>query len=163
MTINMAVEFFENIPTILSKIKVLQDVGLGYIKLGQPSTTLSGGESQRVKLATELAKRDTGKTLYVLDEPTTGLHFEDIRVLLGVLNKLVDKGNTIIVIEHNLDVVKSADYLIDMGPEGGNGGGTVVVSGTPEQVAACSQSYTGKFLAPLLKRDRERQAQLDAQ
>ena len=163
MTINMAVEFFENIPTILSKIKVLQDVGLGYIKLGQPSTTLSGGESQRVKLATELAKRDTGKTLYVLDEPTTGLHFEDIRVLLGVLNKLVDKGNTIIVIEHNLDVIKSADYLIDMGPEGGNGGGTVVVSGTPEQVAACSQSYTGKFLAPLLKRDRERQAQLDAQ
>ena len=119
MTINMAVEFFENIPTILSKIKVLQDVGLGYIKLGQPSTTLSGGESQRVKLATELAKRDTGKTLYVLDEPTTGLHFEDIRVLLGVLNKLVDKGNTIIVIEHNLDVIKSADYLIDMGPEGG--------------------------------------------
>ncbi len=116
MTINMAVEFFENIPTILSKIKVLQDVGLGYIKLGQPSTTLSGGESQRVKLATELAKRDTGKTLYVLDEPTTGLHFEDIRVLLGVLNKLVDKGNTIIVIEHNLDVIKSADYLIDMGP-----------------------------------------------
>ena len=122
MTINMAVEFFENIPTILSKIKVLQDVGLGYIKLGQPSTTLSGGESQRVKLATELAKRDTGKTLYVLDEPTTGLHFEDIRVLLGVLNKLVDKGNTIIVIEHNLDVIKSADYLIDMGPEGGRRG-----------------------------------------
>lgn len=120
MTINMAVEFFENIPTILSKIKVLQDVGLGYIKLGQPSTTLSGGESQRVKLATELAKRDTGKTLYVLDEPTTGLHFEDIRVLLGVLNKLVDKGNTIIVIEHNLDVVKSADYLIDRGPEAGS-------------------------------------------
>ena len=125
MTINMAVEFFENIPTILSKIKVLQDVGLGYIKLGQPSTTLSGGESQRVKLATELAKRDTGKTLYVLDEPTTGLHFEDIRVLLGVLNKLVDKGNTIIVIEHNLDVIKSADYLIDMGPEGGRRGGNV--------------------------------------
>lgn len=119
MTINMAVEFFENIPTILSKIKVLQDVGLGYIKLGQPSTTLSGGESQRVKLATELAKKDTGNTLYVLDEPTTGLHFEDIRVLLGVLNKLVEKGNTIIVIEHNLDVIKCADYLIDMGPEGG--------------------------------------------
>lgn len=127
MTINMAVEFFENIPTILSKIKVLQDVGLGYIKLGQPSTTLSGGESQRVKLATELAKRDTGKTLYVLDEPTTGLHFEDIRVLLGVLNKLVDKGNTIIVIEHNLDVIKSADYLIDMGPEGGRRGGNVLL------------------------------------
>ena len=129
MTINMAVEFFENIPTILSKIKVLQDVGLGYIKLGQPSTTLSGGESQRVKLATELAKRDTGKTLYVLDEPTTGLHFEDIRVLLGVLNKLVDKGNTIIVIEHNLDVIKSADYLIDMGPEGGRRGGNVLSQG----------------------------------
>ena len=129
MTINMAVEFFENIPTILSKIKVLQDVGLGYIKLGQPSTTLSGGESQRVKLATELAKRDTGKTLYVLDEPTTGLHFEDIRVLLGVLNKLVDKGNTIIVIEHNLDVIKSADYLIDMGPEGGRRGGNAFSQG----------------------------------
>ena len=114
MTINMAVEFFENIPSILSKVKVLQDVGLGYIKLGQPSTTLSGGESQRVKLATELAKKDTGKTLYVLDEPTTGLHFEDIRVLLGVLNKLVDKGNTIIVIEHNLDVIKCADYLLSL-------------------------------------------------
>ena len=126
MTINMAVEFFENIPTILSKIKVLQDVGLGYIKLGQPSTTLSGGESQRVKLATELAKKDTGNTLYVLDEPTTGLHFEDIRVLLGVLNKLVEKGNTIIVIEHNLDVIKCADYLIDMGPEGGRKGGQVL-------------------------------------
>lgn len=127
MTINMAVEFFENIPTILSKIKVLQDVGLGYIKLGQPSTTLSGGESQRVKLATELAKKDTGNTLYVLDEPTTGLHFEDIRVLLGVLNKLVEKGNTIIVIEHNLDVIKCADYLIDMGPEGGRKGGQVLL------------------------------------
>ncbi len=133
MTINMAVEFFENIPSILSKVKVLQDVGLGYIKLGQPSTTLSGGESQRVKLATELAKKDTGKTLYVLDEPTTGLHFEDIRVLLGVLNKLVDKGNTIIVIEHNLDVIKCADYLIDMGPEGGRNGGQVLFTGTPEE------------------------------
>ena len=131
MTINMAVEFFENVPTILGKIKVLQDVGLGYIKLGQPSTTLSGGESQRVKLATELAKRDTGKTLYVLDEPTTGLHFEDIRVLLGVLNRLVDKGNTVIVIEHNLDVIKSADYLIDMGPEGGRRGGNVLFAGAP--------------------------------
>lgn len=122
MTINRAVEFFENVPQILNKIKVLQDVGLGYIKLGQSSTTLSGGESQRVKLATELSKRDTGKTLYILDEPTTGLHFEDIRVLMGVLNKLVDKGNTVIVIEHNLDVIKMADYIIDMGPEGGKGG-----------------------------------------
>ena len=146
MTINMAVEFFENIPTILSKIKVLQDVGLGYIKLGQPSTTLSGGESQRVKLATELAKRDTGKTLYVLDEPTTGLHFEDIRVLLGVLNKLVDKGNTIIVIEHNLDVVKSADYLIDMGPEGGRRGGNVLFTGTPEALAKSGVGFTAPFL-----------------
>ena len=146
MTINMAVEFFENIPTILSKIKVLQDVGLGYIKLGQPSTTLSGGESQRVKLATELAKRDTGKTLYVLDEPTTGLHFEDIRVLLGVLNKLVDKGNTIIVIEHNLDVIKSADYLIDMGPEGGRRGGNVLFTGTPEALAKSGVGFTAPFL-----------------
>lgn len=122
MTINRAVEFFENVPQILNKIKTIQDVGLGYIKLGQSSTTLSGGESQRVKLATELSKRDTGKTLYILDEPTTGLHFEDIRVLMGVLNKLVDKGNTVIVIEHNLDVIKMADYIIDMGPEGGKGG-----------------------------------------
>ncbi len=146
MTINMAVEFFENIPTILSKIKVLQDVGLGYIKLGQPSTTLSGGESQRVKLATELAKKDTGKTLYVLDEPTTGLHFEDIRVLLGVLNKLVDKGNTIIVIEHNLDVIKCADYLIDMGPEGGRGGGQLLFAGTPEALAASGVGFTADFL-----------------
>jgi excinuclease ABC subunit A len=143
MTINMAVEFFENIPTILSKIKVLQDVGLGYIKLGQPSTTLSGGESQRVKLATELAKRDTGN---VLDEPTTGLHFEDIRVLLGVLNKLVDKGNTIIVIEHNLDVIKSADYLIDMGPEGGRRGGNVLFTGTPEALAKSGVGFTAPFL-----------------
>lgn len=146
MTINRAVEFFENVPQILNKIKVLQDVGLGYIKLGQSSTTLSGGESQRVKLATELAKRDTGKTLYILDEPTTGLHFEDIRVLMGVLNKLVDKGNTVIVIEHNLDVIKMADYLIDMGPEGGKGGGEVLSAGTPEEVAKSLQGYTPKFL-----------------
>ena len=146
MTINMAVEFFENVPTILSKIKVLQDVGLGYIKLGQPSTTLSGGESQRVKLATELAKRDTGKTLYVLDEPTTGLHFEDIRVLLGVLNRLVDKGNTVIVIEHNLDVIKSADYLIDMGPEGGKRGGNVLFTGTPEALSESGIGFTATFL-----------------
>lgn len=147
MTINMAVEFFENIPSIYHKVKVLQEVGLGYIKLGQPSTTLSGGESQRVKLGTELAKRDTGRTLYVLDEPTTGLHFEDIRVLLGVLNRLVDKGNTIIVIEHNLDVIKSADYIIDMGPEGGKQGGKVLFTGTPEEmVAAKTQSFTAPFL-----------------
>lgn len=152
MTINMAVEFFENIPAILTKIKVLQDVGLGYIKLGQPSTTLSGGESQRVKLATELAKRDTGKTLYILDEPTTGLHFEDIRVLLGVLNKLVDKGNTVIVIEHNLDVIKSADYVIDMGPEGGRRGGELLFEGTPEALAASGVGYTAPFLKEELKK-----------
>lgn len=153
MTINMAVEFFENIPSILSKVKVLQDVGLGYIKLGQPSTTLSGGESQRVKLATELAKRDTGKTLYVLDEPTTGLHFEDIRVLLGVLNKLVDKGNTIIVIEHNLDVIKCADYLIDIGPEGGRKGGQILFTGTPEEmIKKKTKSYTAPFLKEELKK-----------
>jgi len=155
MTINMAVEFFENIPTILYKIKVLQDVGLGYIKLGQPSTTLSGGESQRVKLATELAKKDTGKTLYVLDEPTTGLHFEDIRVLLGVLNKLVDKGNTIIVIEHNLDVIKCADYIIDMGPEGGRRGGQLLFAGTPEEMIAKKTSgFTAPFLRHELKNDQ---------
>ena len=151
MTINRAVEFFENIPSILNKIKVLQDVGLGYIKLGQPSTTLSGGESQRVKLATELAKKDTGKTIYILDEPTTGLHFEDIRVLMNVLNRLVDKGNTVIVIEHNLDVIKSADYLIDMGPEGGRGGGEVIVTGTPEEVAESMKGHTAPFVKEELK------------
>ncbi len=151
MTINMAVEFFENIPSILSKIKVLQGVGLGYIKLGQPSTTLSGGESQRVKLATELAKKDTGNTLYVLDEPTTGLHFEDIRVLLGVLNKLVEKGNTVVVIEHNLDVIKSADYIIDLGPEGGRRGGEILFAGTPEMLAAQQVGFT----APYLKEELE--------
>ncbi len=150
MTINQAVEFFENIPTILNKIKVLQDVGLGYIKLGQPSTTLSGGESQRVKLATELAKRDTGRTLYILDEPTTGLHFEDIRVLLGVLNRLTDKGNTVVVIEHNMDVIKSADYIIDMGPEGGREGGRVLASGTPEEICR-QETYTTQYLRQELK------------
>ena len=147
MTINMAVEFFENVPVILNKIKVLQDVGLGYIKLGQPSTTLSGGESQRVKLATELSKRDTGKTLYLLDEPTTGLHFEDIRVLMNVINRLVDKGNTVIIIEHNLDVIKMADYIIDMGPEGGHDGGQVMAVGTPETVAAAGGGCTAPYLA----------------
>lgn len=150
MTINQAVEFFENQPRILKKLKVLQEIGLGYIRLGQPSSTLSGGENQRVKLATELAKRDTGKTLFVLDEPTTGLHFEDIKVLLGVLNRLVDKGNTVLVIEHNLDVVKSADYVIDMGPAGGRNGGRIIAQGTPEEVAATS-SPTAPFLADELK------------
>ena len=151
MTINQAVEFFEAVPNILHKIKVLQDVGLGYIKLGQPSSTLSGGESQRVKLAAELSKRDTGKTVYVLDEPTTGLHFEDIKVLLDVLNRLVQKGNTVIVIEHNLDVIKCADYIIDMGPEGGQRGGNVVATGTPEQVATNKDSITGQYLKKELK------------
>jgi excinuclease ABC subunit A len=146
MTINQAVEFFEHVPAILNKIKVIQDVGLGYVKLGQPSTTLSGGESQRVKLATELSKRDTGKTLYILDEPTTGLHFEDIRVLMNVLNRLVDKGNSIIVIEHNLDVIKMADHIIDMGPEGGRGGGLVLATGTPEEVAMSDKGFTPKYL-----------------
>ena len=151
MTINQAVEFFENVPAILNKIKVIQEVGLGYIKLGQSSTTLSGGESQRVKLATELSKRGTGKTLYILDEPTTGLHFEDIRVLMDVLNRLVDQGNTVVVIEHNLDVIKMADYIIDMGPEGGKGGGTVLSTGTPEEVAMSEKGYTPQFLREELK------------
>ena len=146
MTINQAVEFFENQPNILNKIKTIQDVGLGYIKLGQSSTTLSGGESQRVKLATELSKRDTGQTLYILDEPTTGLHFEDIRVLLGVLNRLTDRGNTVIIIEHNIDVIKVCDYVIDIGPEGGRGGGEIICTGTPLEVANHPKSETGKFL-----------------
>ena len=150
MTINQAVEFFENIPSIISTLKVLQDVGLGYIKLGQPSTTLSGGESQRVKLAAELSKRDTGKTLYILDEPTTGLHFEDIRVLLSVLNRLVDKGNTVIVIEHNLDIIKCADHIIDMGPEGGKNGGYVLTTGTPEEVCV-QDTFTARYLKAELK------------
>ena len=151
MTINQAVEFFSNVPDILRKIKTIQDVGLGYIKLGQPSTTLSGGESQRVKLATELSKKDTGKTLYILDEPTTGLHFEDIRILMDVLQKLVDKGNTVIIIEHNLDVIKLADHIIDMGPEGGRGGGMVMSTGTPEEVAKSKNGYTPRFLKEELK------------
>ena len=146
MTINEAVEFFENIPSIIQKIRTLKDVGLGYLTLGQASTTISGGEAQRVKLATELAKRDTGKTLYVLDEPTTGLHFEDIKVLMHVLNKLVDKGNTVLIIEHNMDVIKMADWIIDMGPEGGDRGGRIVCQGTPEEVAKCEASYTAKYL-----------------
>ena len=152
MTINQAVEFFENVPQILNKIKALQSVGLGYIKLGQSSTTLSGGESQRVKLATELSKRDTGQTLYILDEPTTGLHFEDIRMLMDVLQKLVDRGNTVIIIEHNLDVIKLADWLIDMGPEGGRGGGKLLFAGTPEDMVKSGVGYTSKFLAQVLKK-----------
>jgi excinuclease ABC subunit A len=151
MTINQAVDFFENHPSILNKIRTLQDVGLGYIKLGQSSTTLSGGESQRVKLATELSKRDTGKTLYILDEPTTGLHFEDIRVLMLVLNSLVDKGNTVIIIEHNIDVIKVADYIIDIGPEGGAAGGEVICVGTPHHIAQHEKSETGHFLKQELK------------
>ena len=151
MTINQAVEFFENVPEILRKIKSIQDVGLGYIKLGQPSTTLSGGESQRIKLATELSKRDTGKTIYILDEPTTGLHFEDIRILMQVLQQLVDRGNTVIIIEHNLDVIKQADWIIDIGPEGGRGGGQILATGTPEQVAKSKKGYTPKFIKLTLK------------
>ena len=152
MTINQAVEFFENVPDILRKIKSIQDVGLGYIKLGQPSTTLSGGESQRIKLATELSKRDTGKTMYILDEPTTGLHFEDIRILMQVLQQLVDRGNTVIIIEHNLDVIKQADWIIDIGPEGGRGGGQVLAAGTPEQVAKSKQGYTPRFIKEALEK-----------
>ena len=156
MTINQAVEFFENVPDILRKIKTIQDVGLGYIKLGQPSTTLSGGESQRVKLATELSKRDTGKTFYILDEPTTGLHFEDIRILMQVLRKLVDRGNTVVVIEHNMDVICQADHIIDMGPEGGRRGGTILSTGTPEEVAASKKGYTPRFLHEELQRNMQK-------
>ena len=151
MTISEAAEFFSSIPSIYPKLKAMEDVGLGYVKLGQPSTTLSGGESQRVKLAAELSRKETGSSIFLLDEPTTGLHFEDIKVLMGVLQKIVDKGNTIIVIEHNLDVIKSVDWLIDMGPEGGKGGGQIIAEGTPEEVAANKKSVTGKYLKPLLK------------
>lgn len=146
MTVEEAVNFFENQPRILRKIQTLSEVGLGYISLGQHATTLSGGEAQRVKLATELSKRDTGKTLYILDEPTTGLHFQDISHLLDVLQKLVDKGNTVLVIEHNMDVIKSADYIVDLGPEGGAGGGRIIAKGKPEEVARNPASFTGKFL-----------------
>ena len=161
MSVTEALAFFANIPQIKRKLQTLYDVGLGYVSLGQPATTLSGGEAQRVKLAKELHRRQTGKTFYILDEPTTGLHFEDVRQLLDVLQRLVDAGNTVLVIEHNLDVIKVADRIIDMGPEGGAGGGSVVVSGTPEEVAACDTSYTGKFLGPILERDLERQKMLD--
>ena len=152
MSVSEGVEFFQNIPSISRHLKTLEEVGLGYIKLGQPSTQLSGGEAQRVKLASELAKRSTGKTLYILDEPTTGLHFADVDKLLAVLDKLVDAGNTVVVIEHNLDVIKRADHIIDLGPDGGNRGGTIVTTGTPEEVAACPQSYTGQFLKKLLQK-----------
>ena len=152
MTINDSVEFFRGIPSIYHKIKTLQEVGLGYVRLGQPSTTLSGGESQRVKLATELSRRDTGRTLYILDEPTTGLHFDDVRVLLEVLDRLVERGNTIIVIEHNMEVIKMADYIVDLGREGGRGGGEIMFAGTPEQLVKLKDNYTGKFLAPELAR-----------
>ena len=162
MSVTEALAFFGNIPQIKRKLQTLYDVGLGYVRLGQPATTLSGGEAQRVKLAKELHRKQTGKTFYILDEPTTGLHFEDVRQLVDVLQRLVDAGNTVLVIEHNLDVIKVADRIIDLGPEGGNGGGRIVVSGTPEKVAACEKSYTGRFLKPLLERDRERMAALDA-
>ena len=152
MPIEEAAEFFAAVPTIARHMTTLNDVGLGYVRLGQPAPTLSGGEAQRVKLASELQKRSTGRTIYVLDEPTTGLHFEDIRKLLIVLQGLVDKGNTVIVIEHNLDVIKSADWIIDLGPEGGRGGGRVIAEGTPEQVAGMEHSHTGRFLAPVLAR-----------
>lgn len=156
MTVEEAVKFFENIPKIARKMQTLNDVGLGYIQLGQSATTLSGGEAQRVKLASELHKRSTGKTLYILDEPTTGLHVDDIQRLLQVLQRLVDQGESVLVIEHNLDVIKTADYLIDMGPEGGTGGGTVVATGTPEEVAENEASYTGKYIRKILEREEER-------
>ena len=152
MSVSEGVEFFQNIPSISRHLVTLEEVGLGYIKLGQPSTQLSGGEAQRVKLASELAKRSTGKTLYILDEPTTGLHFADVDKLLAVLDKLVDAGNTVVVIEHNLDVIKRADHIIDLGPDGGSRGGTIVTTGTPEEIAACPQSYTGQFLKKLLQK-----------
>jgi excinuclease ABC subunit A len=151
MTVDDALDFFQNQPRIAQKLQTLVDVGLGYIHLGQSATTLSGGEAQRVKLATELSKRDTGRTFYILDEPTTGLHFEDVRVLLDVLHRLVDRGNTVLVIEHNLDVIKTADWIIDLGPDGGNRGGAIVAAGTPEDLAVIDASYTGRYLRPLVQ------------
>ncbi len=151
MTVEDAVDFFSNIPRIQSKMQTLKDVGLGYIKLGQSATTLSGGEAQRVKLASELQKKATGKTVYILDEPTTGLHSYDVSILISVLQRIVDNGDTVIIIEHNLDMIKVADHIIDLGPEGGDNGGTIVVAGTPEKVAACKESHTGQFLAKMLK------------
>ena len=161
MNVEDAVEFFKNIPKIHRKLETLLDVGLGYIKLGQPATTLSGGEAQRVKLASELYRRSTGKTIYILDEPTTGLHVHDIDRLLKVLHRLVDSGETVLVIEHNLDVIKTADYVIDLGPEGGSGGGTIIATGTPEQIVKVDTSYTGRYLGPVLERDKKRTAQLE--
>ena len=151
MTVEEALAFFDNLPRIRNKIATLVDVGLGYIKLGQSATTLSGGEAQRVKLATELSRRATGRTFYILDEPTTGLHMADVHKLIEVLQRLVDAGNTVLVIEHNLDVIKVADYIVDLGPEGGSGGGQIVACGTPEQIAACPESFTGQYLKKLLK------------
>ena len=155
MTIEEALEFFSSIPAITKKLQTLNDVGLGYLRLGQPATTMSGGEAQRIKLAAELSRRDTGKTVYILDEPTTGLHFADVSKLLHVLKRLVDLGNTIIIIEHNLDVVASADWIVDLGPEGGEGGGTIVAAGTPEQVSEDPKSYTGQYLKPKLVMDQK--------
>ena len=155
MTVDEAVHFFDALPKIRRKIETLNDVGLSYIKLGQPSTTLSGGEAQRIKLATELSKRATGKTFYILDEPTTGLHFADVHKLIEILHRLSEGGNTVVVIEHNLDVIKTADYIIDIGPEGGSRGGTVVATGTPEQVEKCKKSYTGAYIKKMLEKDKE--------
>jgi len=152
LTVEDALAFFSTVPSLARKLQTLMDVGLGYIRLGQSATTLSGGEAQRVKLALELSKRDTGRTLYILDEPTTGLHFHDIALLLKVLHQLREAGNTIVIIEHNLDVIKTADWVIDMGPEGGSGGGQLLMAGTPEQLAECADSFTGRYLKPLLKR-----------
>ena len=154
MTVEEALEFFKNVPKIHRKIQTLYDVGLSYVKLGQPSTTLSGGEAQRIKLATELSRRSTGKTIYILDEPTTGLHFADVHKLTEILQRLTEGGNTVVVIEHNLDVIKTADYIIDMGPEGGDRGGMVIAKGTPEQVAACEESYTGQYMKKILEKER---------
>ena len=155
MTIEEATEFFKNIPRIANKLQVLMDVGLGYIKMGQPATTLSGGEAQRIKLATELSRRSTGRTLYILDEPTTGLHTADIHKLLGILQRLVEGGDSVVVIEHNLDVIKTADYIVDLGPEGGDKGGTIVAQGTPEEIVKVKSSFTGKFLKPVLDEQRK--------
>ena len=163
MTIEDALEFFENIPRIKRKLQTIADVGLGYMKLGQPATTLSGGEAQRVKLASELHRRSNGRSIYILDEPTTGLHTDDIARLLTVLQRLVDSGNTVLVIEHNLDVIKTADYIIDLGPEGGDKGGTIIAAGTPEKVVKCENSYTGRYLKPILERDNKRMKQLISQ
>ena len=156
MTVEEALEFFKNVPKIQNKIQSLYDVGLSYVKLGQPSTELSGGEAQRIKLATELSRKSTGKTIYILDEPTTGLHFADVHKLVEILRRLSDGGNTVVVIEHNLDVIKTADYIIDMGPEGGDGGGTVIAQGTPEEICEVKQSYTGRFLKSYLEKDKDK-------